>query len=271
MVQYWQVINLDKREALGQEPSGELADIVLSSTPDALFFQLVHISAAARGASDRNDNTASVNANPNANANARRGSWAGDRIVVISDYALTYPEGMLTQKERDEVEDMYLDEEDEYDDEDPAPTLYAYAEEWYPIVPAEFVREEGTLFGPKTTVAGDESADRGAGAVWHLRNLTKKEYVRSDAVASACPEKVRERFGKVVAPGLGHALVVCGCWTSEVEVFGKEEIGQGTWAGGQIEIRLAGEVQEEVLVDGWKDVSEQVVRKLAAVWTSREV
>ena len=224
MVQYWQILNLDKREALGQEPWGELRDIMLSSMPDALFFQLVRA-----GANDPH---------PVADANAK---WAGDRIVVISDYALTYPEGMLTQTERDEVEDMYLDsEEGDYEDEDPAPTLYGFAEEWYSAIPLGYVRGE-----------------EGAGRVWHLRNLTKKEYVRSDAVAAVCPEKAKERF----APGLGHALVVCGCWTDEVEVFAKEEMGQGSWAGCRVEIRPAGDEP-----DGWKDVSEQVGRKLAAVW-----
>ncbi|KAK2463854.1 hypothetical protein APHAL10511_004159 [Amanita phalloides] len=198
MVQYWQVLNLDRRELLGQEPRGEIADILLSGVPDAL---VSHLRVEE----------------------AQRGRWAGNRIVVVSDRAVEYPEGMLTAQEQEEVEDMYLDEkgEGEYDEDDPAPTLYAFAEEWYTAVTAEN--------GPGR-----------AGKEWHLRNLSKKEYVRSDGVA-----------------GLGQAVVVSTCWTNEEEAG----VRAGQWAGDRLEIREAGAEPEA----GWADISAEVGRAMAVM------
>lgn len=211
MVQYWQVLNLDKRQTLGQESWGEMKDIMMSGTPEALVDQL---------------------------RAGKSGSWARDRIVIVSDYALTYPEGMLTPGERDEVEDMYLEgEEGEYDDDDPAPTLYAFAEEWYKAVPVAF-------------------GEAGAG-VEYLRNATKKEYVRSDAVAKVVPADVKARG----AGGLGHAVIVLASWTSEAEYVGSEAVGTGSWAGDRFEI--GGDVGH-----GWTDISERVAQHLSHIWDS---
>jgi hypothetical protein len=212
MVQYWQVLNLDKRQTLGQESWGEMKDIMMSGTPEALVDQL---------------------------RASKNGSWARDRIVIISDYALSYPEGMLTPGERDEVEDMYLEGEGEgeYDDDDPAPTLYAFAEEWYKAVPVAF-GEAGT-------------------GVEYLRNATKKEYVRSDAVAAVVPAGVKAQG----AGGLGHAAIVWASWTSDVEHVGSEAVGGGSWAGDRLEI--AGDVGR-----GWTDISERVAKRLSHIWDS---
>lgn len=210
MVQYWQVLNLDKRQTLGQESWGEMRDIMMSGTPEALASQL---------------------------RAAKSGSWAGDRIVIISDYALTYPEGMLTPRERDEVEDMYLDGEGDYDDDDPAPTLYAFAEEWYAGVPVAF-------------------GEAGTGAEY-LLNATKKEYVRSAALAEVVPAGVKAQG----AGGLGHVAVVWACWTDDAEDVGGEAVGAGPWAGDRLEI--AKDVNRE-----WTDISDRVAQRLARIWDS---
>ena len=208
MVQYWQVLNLDKRQTLGQESWGEMKDIMMSGTPEALVEQL---------------------------RAGKSGSWARDRIVIVSDYALTYPEGMLTPRERDEVEDMYLEGEGEYDDDDPAPTLYGFAEEWYKAVPVTF-------------------GEAGAG-VEYLLNASKKEYVRSDAVAGVVPADVKARG----ASGLGHAAMVWASWTSEAEDLGGQVVGAGSWAGDRLEI--AANVER-----GWTDISERVANSLSHIW-----
>ncbi|KAF8636835.1 hypothetical protein AX17_003227 [Amanita inopinata Kibby_2008] len=235
MVQYWQLINLDRRETLGQW--GELSDIMSSPIPDAAFLYLA--------------------------ADTRRGSWAGGRIVCIGDYAITYPKGMLTHRELEEIEDMYLDEdnsEEGYEDDDPAPTLYAFAEEWYSDQPM-------SLADPHSLDGESEYPER---KVWHLRNLNRREYVRSDALGLMCPE--RASANSKVAPGLCHALLACVCWSTEKERFGSRkdgevEMGQGKWAGDRIEICLANAVNDEE--EGWKDISPQVSRQLANIWKSQ--
>ena len=332
MVQYWQVLNLDKRETLGQDAWGEMHDIVIGGAPDVLVYQL-----AAGGAADAlrkatrdsasdfipNDanttttDTASAiqTVSPSVGSSVTLGSWSGDRIVIISDYALTYPQGMLSPSEMDEIEDMYLDSEDgdgEYDEDDPAPTLYAFAEEWYSAVPMQLPAVvgaraaqampqqivEGHEKDHQTTGQNDKQGDvkgemkdaKGAqrdhqhgggggggvvGGSYHLRNLTKKEYVRSDAIGAVFPERIaavasavghRQSQSKQPAPGLGHALVVLGCWTSEVERYAGREVGEGQWAGDKIEVRLASEASEAEK-EGWKDVSEGATKLLEAVWS----
>lgn len=213
MIQYWQVLNLDKRETLGQEPWGELGDIMSSGTPESLVSQLAE-------------------------------SWAGNRIVIVSDYAFSYPEGLLTPRELDEVEDMYLDDKDlEYDDEDPAPTLYAFAEEWYKAVPVKI------------------PASGGSEGVRYLRNLNKKEYVRSDVVAGECPGGIKE---KGVESGLGHVVVMMACLTDEEEEIGGEKVGNGSWAGDRLEITVGEDGGER----GWRDVSERVSESLRRIWST---
>ncbi|KAF8344569.1 hypothetical protein F5887DRAFT_970580 [Amanita rubescens] len=209
-IQYWKALNLDKRETLGKEPWGEFSDIMLSGTPESLVSQLL-------------------------------GDWSGNRIVICSDYAFSFPDGLLTPREMDEVEDMYLEDgEMEYDDDDPAPTLYAFAEESYKVVvvPVKI---------PPTTSEGVK---------YYLRNLDKKQYVRSDVVAKECPEEVKEKGGE---SGLGHVVVIMACLTDEEEEIGGEKVGNGSWAGDRLEIT------EESSV-GWRDVSEQVVERLKRIW-----
>ena len=175
-------------------------------------------------------------------------SWAGNRIVICSDYALSFPDGLLTPSEMDEVEDMYLEDRDlemEYDDDDPAPTLYAFAQEWYKAVSVKI---------PNPT--------SGSEGVRYLRNLDKKQYVRSDAVAGECPGEVKEKGAE---SGLGHVVVIMACLTDEEEEIGGEKFGDGSWAGDRLEI--TGSSGER----GWRDVSEQVVERLRRIWGKVEV
>ncbi|KAF8334398.1 hypothetical protein F5887DRAFT_991566 [Amanita rubescens] len=212
-IQYWKALNLDKRETLGKEPWGEFSDIMLSGTPESLVSQLL-------------------------------GDWSGNRIVICSDYAFSFPDGLLTPREMDEVEDMYLEDgEMEYDDDDPAPTLYAFAEESYKVV-----------------VVPVKIPTTSKGVKYYLRNLDKKQYVRSDVVVKECPDGVKEKGGE---SGLGHVVVIMACLTDEEEEIGGEKVGNGSWAGDRLEITEAESRSES---GGWRDVSEQVVERLKRIW-----
>lgn len=301
VTQYWQVLNLDRRETLGQDSWGEMHDILQSAAPDGLIYQLIatddrsskpldDISLVTGTKLNSLDNPTDPNNNPPSNLSfidprndaTGPGGWSTDRIIIISDYALTYPDGLLTKSEMDEIEDMYLDdsEDEEYEEGDPAPTLYSFAEEWYGVVPVKFLAR-GDVAG------GKESEEQGRGPkedkgreeqeqeqpILHLRNLAKKQYVRSDVITRICPERITSQVAdlKPVAPGLGHALVVLTCWTSEVEIFGEEvdevEVGKGTWAGDRIEIRVVKKGSDKEKEE-WKDVSEEVASVLDVVWKS---
>ncbi|KAM6496566.1 hypothetical protein JOM56_007039 [Amanita muscaria] len=278
VTQYWQVLNLDRRETLGQDPWGEMHDILQSAAPDGLIYQLIatddrgskpldDISLVTGTKLNSLDNPTDPN-NPPSNLSfidprndaTGPGGWSTDRIVTISDYALTYPDGLLTKSEMDEIEDMYLDdsEDEEYEEGDPAPTLYSFAEEWYGAVPVKFLARADVGPSAGSEEQGrDPKEDKGQGQeqpVLHLRNLAKKQYVRSDVITRICPERITSQAGEVdlkpVAPGLGHALVVLTCWTSEVE------------------IRVVKKGSDKKDKEEWKDVSEEVASVLDAVWKS---
>jgi len=322
VTQYWQVLNLDRRETLGQDSWGEMHDILQSTAPDGLIYQLIAtedrgskslddisvVAGVKRNSLDNPSNPNNIPSNPPSNLPfinppndaTAPGSWSTDRIVTISDYALSYPDGMLTLSEMDEIEDMYLDdsEDDEYEEGDPAPTLYSFAEEWYGAVPIKFLAcGDVALVGPSG--GGKESEEQGRDPkekkgqeeqgkqeqeqeqpILHLRNLTKKQYVRSDAITRICPERIISQAGEVatnlkpIAPGLGHALVVLTCWTSEVEIFGGEvgevevEVGKGTWVGDRIEVMVVKKGADKKDKEEWKDVSEEVASVLDTVWKS---
>ncbi|PFH50989.1 hypothetical protein AMATHDRAFT_59854 [Amanita thiersii Skay4041] len=268
MLQYWQLLNLDKRETLGQ--CGDFPEFLASpSTPDAILPLFA------------------------SNMLSHPSSWAGDRVICISDYAITYPKGLLTDKELDEIEDMYLDEDngDEYAGDDPAPTLFSFAEEWY------FLRQSH-LSGP----SGSQNQFRKGGIgkdakkAWYLRNLTKKEYVRSDLLGD-CPQlpwqtdsdpsqsnsEERSTNSNNAIRGLCQALLLCTSWSSELETIiaplspkggkpkaaaGEQEkidVGQGKWAGDRLDIRCASELDKADL-ESWKDVSVEVGKELGIVW-----
>jgi len=159
-----------------------------------------------------------------------------------------YPDGLLSPSEISEVVEFTLAKFCEGDDyatefaEDPPTSLYCFAiDEYNPItdIPAD------ARFLP---------SDR----LWVLRNLTARVYVRADKLA--------------IGEGLVEGLVICGIGFGEVVVMktcwpgvyesGVPGVGQGEWAGNCFDITRI----DMVRGDGWKDVSDEVVALIGAVW-----
>ncbi|RDB26336.1 hypothetical protein Hypma_006270, partial [Hypsizygus marmoreus] len=92
MGQYFQLINLDKRQTFGHW--GKLQELFGYRPLSVIPYLVVPASAVPTSV-------------PNADL---IGSWAGDRIICIGDYINKndYPEGLLTQEETLEIQDTSL-------------------------------------------------------------------------------------------------------------------------------------------------------------------
>ncbi|RFU74581.1 f-box domain containing [Trichoderma arundinaceum] len=100
---------------------------------------------------------------------------------------------------------------------------------------------------------------------WILRNLTTKEFVRSEAIALK-PEFIRGP--NIEALGFGEVLLARICWSSTPSPsFPTTNICRGVWAGHRFDITTASSHRCETKGVEWKDVSEEAVGDVANVWS----
>ncbi|KAI1383388.1 uncharacterized protein F4822DRAFT_434509 [Hypoxylon trugodes] len=96
---------------------------------------------------------------------------------------------------------------------------------------------------------------------WILRNLTKREFVRSEAIALK-PEYVRGPVIELV--GFGEALLSRICWSSNPDVA----IDRGPWAGHRFDIITLSRHAATTRKEDWIDVSEEVSDSLHTIWNA---
>lgn len=103
---------------------------------------------------------------------------------------------------------------------------------------------------------------------WILRNLTKKQFVRAEAIALK-PEFIHGPDIDVI--GFGEVLLMRICWSSApaVGIEDPTNICRGVWAGHRFDIRtLASHRRETGDEDDWVDVSDEVAAEIATIWQS---
>lgn len=159
MEQFWRVINIDKRQELGD----------WSKLGQGLFqgpaSSLVNYLAVPSSTTTPSHSWYPVLAN---------GEWAGDRIICVGDYAEDVPEGMFDDKETQEFIQLTREvrekhgHEVSWKDSDSIIRLNAVARAYFE--------------DPTTRTGHFDKAGFTNDEVWVLRNLTKHEYVRADAV-----------------------------------------------------------------------------------------
>ena len=190
--------------------------------------------------------------------------WAGERIILLGDYAADLPEGLLNESEQLELSHHKggdIDSNEEYE-----PSLYFFANDYYREAQRKKIFEtvlprlngaEKTLFNqlyPNDSTTRENLTDQ----VWILRNLSKHEYVRADAIASLSPEHTSK--GPFLEPvGFGQVIMTQVQWTSD----GSGTIAplKGRWAGDCFDITT---LNESVLAcrdeNAWEDVSSRVLK-----------
>ena len=162
------------------------------------------------------------------------GSWAGSRIICIGDYASDWPkslQGLSTLVE------LPVNER-----------FRGYCSD---------VFERNISYGYNSEEAYPEDH------IWVLRNLSKKEYVRSDRIPIKVDDSSRLEYRQDAdvsdCPGLAFVLISRICWSPAAPIclaYDKtEELVQGIWAGDKFDISFFELVKGEMFDEGWKDVS----------------
>ncbi|KAF8989228.1 hypothetical protein BDQ17DRAFT_1414451 [Cyathus striatus] len=160
------------------------------------------------------------------------GSWGGDRIICLGDYSRVndLPKGLFTTEE---LKDLGIQEipkgETQLDDE------------------IDNRLHERVKYTKSPYHLYDYSD-------YVLRNLSKKEYIRGGT----------SRDFKNGLPSLGQALFTWICWSSDPTVNGLyvpddvPDLTRGTWAGDRLDFVLLEDIEKDLEMGGWMDVSEEV-------------
>ena len=152
---------------------------------------------------------------------------------------------MLSTSEREEL--------DKAGDEEEGKQLYAFAAEQYQYV---------------NCIDACSSPEQNSGN-WVLRNLSKHEYVREEAIKVNSMERVgnSRTIGEI---GLGQVVLSRICWSTDDSCAMRydEDIHRGVWAGNRFDITM---IDQVTLVDEgkeWKDVSNEVAEEMREIWAS---
>jgi len=100
---------------------------------------------------------------------------------------------------------------------------------------------------------------------WILRNLTTKEFVRSEAIALR-PEDIHGP--RIEGLGFGEVVVSRISWSTSptMSISDKSKIHRGVWAGHRFDITTLARHVKETKGEEWRDVSEEVAREIAGIW-----
>ncbi|KDR69810.1 hypothetical protein GALMADRAFT_214894 [Galerina marginata CBS 339.88] len=248
MGQYWKFVNIDKRQDTGH--LGKMGEFFFSGESTTLMYLLALPAVPLKNATS----DLARGAQP-------AGSWAGDRIICLGDYADSWPKGKvlatdfqpLEAPEENNVEQGGKTSKDADDLKSPS----------------DFTDQCRTLsrvsYGEGKAIA--YPLDR----VWVLRNLTKKIYVRSNGVPTASGNgslSYDQPEGFAGYPGLGNILVANIGWSDDpsVSMCYDGNLVNGKWAGDRIDVRLFEDIEEEISAEGWADDTRKQAKRLYDIW-----
>ncbi|KAK7217806.1 hypothetical protein V2G26_005809 [Clonostachys chloroleuca] len=192
--------------------------------------------------------------------------WAGDRLILVGDYANGIPEGVVTETERTQLladgrNPLYYSIEQEFAEKDAV-----FDRSRYDSIEIEY---SGSLFSHLQKRIGSAPECKNAinliddvlqhiptDANGHppkkavlLRNLATKEFVLDDTIAQSSMKPY----------SLGEVLGTFIVWTEDASGTQSLET-PGRWAGHRFDIGCF----EDVAKEGWKDVSDEAVQNLEA-------
>lgn len=158
-------------------------------------------------------------------------AWAGDRIICVGDYIEDWPDGLLSQREVEEMEAK------------DTTSLY----DMIRLVPYD---EVDAAHIPRMTVYEHETPIV-------LRNLTKRQFVREDVLfheLASGPLADDEQIQ------LGHVVVSLICWS------GDHYMAEGLWAGNRLDVVSVKTLEEELDAgDPWQDATRSCAKLLKSI------
>lgn len=171
------------------------------------------------------------------------GSWAGDRIICLGADSGQFPDNILTDSDIERLN-----------------AFRQTKESFNELNLVDLFRESSTLKRSTTVPAEDPY---GSLDIWVLRNLSKREYVRSNGIPYLCDD------GKLVylqcvglngTPGLDQVLLSRIGWSANNSINmayeGPLQLHQGPWAGDRFDVQVFDDVVESMRDEGkWLDVT----------------
>lgn len=216
------------------------------------------------------------------------GRWAGENIVCVGEGVERgdYPPGMFSAEELDTLQqtttNAYVDDDCiKYTMCNEPITLYHFAlpsisdmekvdlqkESWriYSHCENRAKQDDPAFLARRSEIAVRYSTYLPRDQPWILRNLTTKEFVRSEAIAL----KPRYIHGPdIQVLGFGEVVLSRICWStsSSTGLHHTANISRGVWAGHRFDITTLARHEDDTKGVGWTDVSDEVAREIANIW-----
>ncbi|KAL7894799.1 hypothetical protein HDV64DRAFT_258513 [Trichoderma sp. TUCIM 5745] len=228
------------------------------------------------------------------------GRWAGENIVCVGDYVERgdFPPGLFSVEEANDLRQKTFeepfDEDDDDDDDDydlppvfhpkepftlyhfTSPTisdmekrlnLWSMSSDIHLLCRERSIYDDAAFRLTSSEMLITESTYFPRDQPWILRNLTTKEYVRSEAIALR-PEYIRGPDIDVL--GFGEVVLSRICWSTSdsVSMADTSNISRGVWAGHRFDITTVARHRDETKEADWRDVSQEVASEIAGIWES---
>ncbi|KID72131.1 uncharacterized protein G6M90_00g028250 [Metarhizium brunneum] len=199
------------------------------------------------------------------------GKWADENIVYVGEYTQPgdVPPGLFSEEEIDEqisksiplydIGNKSGSKEQKIElIQDASIRLYEACKKRdkshdpaFNLAYSEIVCEDSTYFPENES--------------WILRNLTIKEFIRSEAIAIK-PEYIHGPFIEYL--GFHEVIVSRASWStfSPTVMADPTEITRGVWAGHRFDITTLARHNLDPQATEWRDVSEEVAKETASIW-----
>ncbi|KAI0411215.1 hypothetical protein F5X98DRAFT_368226 [Xylaria grammica] len=210
------------------------------------------------------------------------GSWAGMNLVCVGDgvQPRDYPPGLFAAQELAELNQKRCP-----DNENQPFTLHSFASPAISKIYSGDTRPESNELVNRCAVSGidtdpaypfikpyliDSYTPRFAiNQHWVLRNLTTKQFVRSEVIA---PYRGYAR-GPFIGGGIGFGQVLVSriCWSTSpsTDIEDVTNITRGVWAGHRFDIVTRSRHEAQTCEEKWYDVSWEIASETGRIWEAR--
>ncbi|OBZ68049.1 hypothetical protein A0H81_11852 [Grifola frondosa] len=188
------------------------------------------------------------------------GSWAGDRIVCIGDYAESDDLPMLTLSERQELSTKKHN------------NLYQYASNEFTVAgdPVKWAPDAKLVarLSSHEQMMLRRIVDYPQDSQWVLCNLTKGQYITGEAIEDLFGEPPSLGPEHFTTFGFGHVLLAHICWSSDptTGINCYRALSYGDWAGDEFEITTMQEMKSCEGEEPWEDVSDSFLEEINDLW-----
>ncbi|KAF8901888.1 hypothetical protein CPB84DRAFT_1776933 [Gymnopilus junonius] len=216
MGQYWAFVNVDSRQRTGF--LGKLGEFFFSDETDDLMY-LLAIPVCPLRTWSRDPVMA--------------GTWAGNRVICLGDYARTWPEEKVSPNDLTPGQLSNVTNPMNIKEAYPMDRVWVLRN----LTKKIFVRSNGI-----PTPGEDGTMSYG------------------------------NHQGFIGEPGLGNVLLSRIAWSDDSSISmtyeDAEDISRGSWAADRFDVRGYDEVKEELARDGWLDHTRVEAKRLYGIWIS---